>query len=200
MTEHEKNQEPLNEERVPPRPEKKENSLWELIKFALLAVAIVIPIRAFVAQPFIVSGLSMFPTFHDGDYLIVDEISYRFEDPARGDVVIFRYPKDPSKFFIKRIIGLPGEELILSGEKIRIKNAEHPEGFELAESYVKNISTSMTDITLGADQYFVMGDNRSASSDSRAWGTLPKNLITGRALVRLLPIKDIEFFPGEANY
>ncbi len=178
----------------------KENSLWELVKFALLAIAIVIPIRAFIAQPFIVSGLSMFPTFHDGDYLIIDEISYKLESPQRGDVVVFRYPKDTTKFFIKRIIGLPGEEILLTGNKITIKNTEHPEGFTLSEPYIQNQSNNMMDVTLPADQYFVMGDNRSASSDSRVWGNLPKNLITGRALIRLLPFKDAHVFPGKETY
>src|SRR3989338_9340260 len=80
---------------------------WETVRFIFIALLIVIPIRLFIAQPFIVSGASMDPTFTDGQYLIVDEVSYRFNEPIRGDVIIFKYPKDPKKYFIKRIIGLP---------------------------------------------------------------------------------------------
>ena len=203
MTESEDNQQgnvPVLNNTIPPKKEKKENSIWELVKFALIAIAIVIPIRVFIAQPFIVSGLSMFPTFHNSDYLIVDQISYRFKKPQRGDVVIFKYPKDPSKYFIKRLIGLPNEEVILNGNTVKIKNKEHPDGFILDEPYIKNQSNNMMDVIIHDDEYFMMGDNRSASSDSRVWGVLPKRFITGRALIRLLPIKGIDLFPGKNNY
>jgi len=203
MTESEDNQQgnvPVLNNTIPLKKEKKENSIWELVKFALIAIAIVIPIRVFIAQPFIVSGLSMFPTFHNSDYLIVDQISYRFKKPQRGDVVIFKYPKDPSKYFIKRLIGLPNEEVILNGNTVKIKNKEHPDGFILDEPYIKNQSNNMMDVIIHDDEYFMMGDNRSASSDSRVWGVLPKRFITGRALIRLLPIKGIDLFPGKNNY
>lgn len=180
--------------------EKKENSIWELVKFALIAIAIVIPIRMFIAQPFIVSGLSMFPTFHNSDYLIVDQISYRFKKPERGDVLIFKYPKDPSKYFIKRVIGLPNERVLLKGNTVTIVNNEHPDGFVLDEPYIQNQSNNMMNVVVGDDEYFMMGDNRSASSDSRIWGTLQKKYITGRALVRLLPVKNINIFPGKETY
>src|SRR3989344_5716676 len=90
-------------------------NVWDLLKFAALATIIVLPIRAYVAQPFVVSGRSMVPTFQNGQYLIVDEISYRFHSPQRGDVIIFKYPKDPTKYFIKRVIGLPGETVEIKG-------------------------------------------------------------------------------------
>ena len=118
----------------------KENSFWELIRFAIIAVAIVLPIRIFIAQPFVVSGSSMVPTFLDGEYLIVDEISYRLGEPERGDVVIFRYPKDPTKFFIKRVIGLPGETVIIEGSQVSVKNPETGEVLKIPEPYVKNQS------------------------------------------------------------
>ena len=89
---------------------KKSDFIWETVKFAIFALVIVLPIRIYIAQPFIVSGSSMDPTFDNGHYLIVDQLSYRFEKPKRGEVIIFKYPNDPSKFFIKRIIGLPGEK------------------------------------------------------------------------------------------
>ncbi len=184
-----------------PAPEEKKSGFWDLVKFAAIALLVVIPIRTFIAQPFIVSGSSMVPTFENRQYLIVDEISYRFNDPKRGDVIVFKYPKDTSLYFIKRIIGLPGETVHIEGSTITIKNKENPEGFVLDETYVKNKSENKIDITLAPDEYYVMGDNRSASSDSRVWGTLPRKLIVGRAYVRLFPFSAIGILPGEhPNY
>lgn len=171
-------------------------SFWDLARFAIIAVLIVVPVRIFLAQPFIVSGTSMVPTFQDGQYLIIDELSYRIGDPQRNDVVIFRYPIDPSKFFIKRVIGLPGETLDIQGQKVTIKNEQHPNGLVLDESYVKNQMDSEVHITLGSDQYFMMGDNRIGSSDSRYWGPVKRSLIVGRALLRLLPINKMGVLPG----
>ena len=184
---------------VSPQIEKKQTaaqSFWELVRFAFIAILIVLPIRLFIAQPFIVSGTSMVPTFQDGQYLIVDEITYRLESPKRGDVVVFRYPNDPSKYFIKRIIGLPGETVDVKKEATIITNKEHPEGFALDQSYVTNHSEDTDHRILKDNEYFVMGDNRSGSYDSRAWGPVPKNLLVGRALVRLLPFKTMSFLPG----
>ncbi len=172
------------------------HSFWEVLEFAVIALLIVIPIRAFIAQPFIVSGTSMVPTFKNGDYLIVDELSYDFHKPERGDVIIFKYPKDTTKFFIKRVVGLPGETVEISGSAITIINKDHPDGFLMDEPYVKNISINYMKTVLGDKEYFVMGDNRIASSDSRSWGTLPENLITGRAFIRLLPVNNINILPG----
>ncbi len=178
--------------------EKKPNAFWEIIKFAIIALVIVIPVRLFIAQPFIVSGDSMVPTFEDKDYVIVDEISYRFHEPNRGDVIIFRFPLEPDRFFIKRVIGLPGETVILQGQTIKIKNSEHPEGFEIDEPEIKVKSVGHTTITLKDDEFFVMGDNRNNSSDSRSWGPLEEKYIIGRALIRLLPVKHLDVLPG--NY
>lgn len=183
-----------------PQTEKKENSWLELIKFALIALAIVIPIRVFVAQPFIVSGSSMFPTFENRDYLIVDEFSYHFRGPERGEVIVFRYPNDPSKFYIKRVIGLPGETVVIDGEVISIKNSLNPEGFVLDEPYIKSSSHNNITQSLGEGEYYVMGDNRNASSDSRSWGILPEKNIVGRAFIRLVPIKNASILPGKAEY
>ena len=175
----------------------KENSFWELMKFAILALLIVIPIRIFIAQPFIVNGSSMVPTFENGEYLIVDEISYRFSEPERGDIIIFRFPRDKSKFFIKRIIGLPSETIIIKGSVVTIKNAEYRGGFVLHEPYIKHEANNHLEVDLGENEYFVMGDNRLASSDSRIWGTLPQKLIIGRAFLRLLPIAEAAYLPGD---
>jgi len=178
----------------------KEHPFWELLRFAMLAFLIVLPIRILIAQPFIVSGSSMYPTFQDGNYLIVDQISYRFEEPNRGDIIIFRFPKDKKKFFIKRIIGLPNESIKVNGSKVTIINDSHPDGFDLDEPYVKNLAFNNMVAILGSNEFFVMGDNRSASSDSRSWGNVKENLIIGRALLRLLPVKNIGIFPGEYEF
>jgi len=173
-------------------------SFWELVRFAFIALVIVIPIRIFIAEPFVVSGSSMVPTFENGNYLIVDKISYRLSSPKRDDVVIFRYPKDQTKFFVKRIIGLPNETIDMKGGVVTIINKENKDGFKLTEPYVKNISNNVTHFELKDDEYFVMGDNRNASSDSRYWGAVNRKLITGRAFLRLLPLNKIDVLPG--NY
>jgi len=188
----------LNANQPQVRKETPKESFWELVRFAIIAVAIVIPIRIFIAQPFIVSGSSMFPTFQDGQYLIVDEISYKLTDPQRDDVVIFRYPNDTTKFFIKRIIGLPGETVDINGSEVTITNKEHPEGFKIDQPFVENKANNDTHFELKNNEYFVMGDNRTASSDSRYWGAVPKKLLVGRAFIRLLPINKIGIMPG--NY
>ena len=180
----------------------KKESGWqtflELARFAIIAMAIVIPIRIFIAQPFIVSGSSMVPTFENGQYLIVDEISYRLSEPERDDVVIFKYPKDTKKFFIKRIIGLPNEIVNIKGNEVIITNKENPSGFTLDQPYVKNIANNNVHFELKDNEYFVMGDNRTASSDSRYWGAVPEKLLVGKAFLRLLPINKIDILPG--NY
>ena len=183
-----------------PTPSKKESGkkeFWELFRFAVIAVIIVIPIRVFIAQPFIVSGLSMYPTFDNAQYLVVDELSYRLSSPERDDVIVFRYPLNTTEFFIQRIIGLPGETVDINGSKITIANKEHPQGFVLSEPFVKNESSNQTHFVLTDNEYFVMGDNRSASSDSRYWGPVPRNLIIGRVFLRLLPLNKIGVLPGD---
>ncbi len=171
-------------------------SFWEIVRFALLAIVIVVPIRMFIAQPFVVSGSSMVPTFEDGQYLIIDEISYRLNDPQREDVVVFRYPNDTKKFFIKRIIGLPDEIIDIKGSSITVTNKEHPNGLKLEQPYVKNTTENNIHFELKSDEYFVMGDNRPASSDSRYWGAVPRKLLVGKAFLRLLPVNRINLFPG----
>lgn len=172
---------------------------WDLLKFAILALVIVVPIRMWIAQPFVVSGESMVPTFHNGEYLIVDEISYILGNIKRGDVVIFRYPNDPKRFFIKRIIGLPNEKITVENNQIKITNKENPDGFILNEPYLNEKEFTGSTYETGNDQYFVMGDNRNRSSDSRFWGVLPKKLMIGRAFLRLLPLQQVSYLPGEHN-
>ena len=164
------------------------NEVREVIRVLLISLAVVIPIRIFIAQPFIVRGASMEPTFHDGEYLIVDEISLRFNELERGEVVIFRYPKDPKSFFIKRIIGLPRETIVIRDGRVYLSKSG--EDLELIdEPYIGDEVFTMPDkaVVLGDDEYFVLGDNRPYSSDSRAWGPLDLKYIIGRTFIRLWP-------------
>ncbi len=196
MDEKNPENQPQNEQNKESFAQSFKQSLWEFVKFIVIAALIVVPIRLWVAQPFIVNGSSMLPTFENGEYLIVDEFSYHFRQPERGEVIIFRYPQDHSKFFIKRIIGLPGERLEIKNSKIHIYNAEFPEGFTLGESYIgKNVFMADTSVTLNKTEYFVLGDNRGMSSDSRYWGPLANDLLIGRAWLRLWPFNRISAFP-----
>lgn len=184
---------------TPEPPSKKKSAIHEILTFAAIALFIVIPFRIFIAQPFIVNGASMDPTFHDGEYLIVDQITYKLHDPARGDVIIFKYPEDPSKFFIKRVIGLPRDKIVINEGVVTIFNALTPGGLALNEPYIEFSKTEDFELTLESDEYFVMGDNRRNSSDSRVWGALPEALIVGRPFVRLLPLTTAEVLPGVTN-
>ncbi|MEN9621744.1 MAG: hypothetical protein RLZZ67_178 [Candidatus Parcubacteria bacterium] len=186
--------EPTNETVVVEQP--KSNFIKETISYAAVALLIVLPIRMWIAQPFVVNGGSMDTTFADGEYLVVDEITYRFNEPQRGDVLIFKYPQDPSKYFIKRLIGLPGETVVVKNDVVMIINAENPKGIVLNEPYINSKSFLTKTETLSKDEYFVMGDNRGVSSDSRVWGPLPKDDLVGRPIVRLLPLSRMDFLPG----
>lgn len=204
-TEH-KNDEltPIDEIDTAPKStplEKKEtHPLTEIIQFALIALIIVIPVRWFIAQPFIVSGASMENTFHTGEYLIVDQLTYHFNEPEAGDVIVFRYPRNPSTFFIKRIIGTPGDTVTIDGNVVTITNDEHPNGYVLDEPYIAAMApnTFMTEV-LSDREYFVMGDNRDKSSDSRVWGILQRENIVGRAFLRLFPFNEVGVMPGESE-
>ncbi len=172
-------------------------SILELVRFAVIALLIVVPIRLFIIEPFVVSGSSMFPTFENADYLLVDKFSYEIGNPKRDDVVVFKYPNDTTKYFIKRVIGLPGDTVDISGSEITITNGTHKNGFMLKEPYVKNMSDDQAHFVLKENEYFVMGDNRTASSDSRYWGPVDRDLFVGRALLRLMPFDKIAIFPGD---
>lgn len=166
----------------------------EIFETVFLALIIVIPIRLFIFQPFIVKGASMEPTFHTGDYLIIDELTYRFRPPKRGEIIVFKFPQDESQRFIKRLIGLPGETIEISNSKIKITSGE--ESFFLDEtSYLKkeNLLGEMK-ITLGENEYFVLGDNRPYSFDSMEFGPIKKREIVGRVILRLWPPKGIKLF------
>jgi len=180
--------------------EKRENFFVEVLKFSIITIIIVLPFRMYIAKPFIVSGASMSPNFETGNYLIIDEISYKLGEPQRGEVIVFKYPNDPSRFFIKRIIGLPNETIKIKDNEVIIKNESYPEGMKLDEVYLKKPTEQNIERTLGNNEYFVMGDNRTNSSDSRFWGPLNKEFIVGRAFVRLLPINKVDLFPADFDY
>jgi len=186
-----------------PESEQKKSHVWHVIRewtqTIIIALIIALPIRFFIAEPFIVSGASMDPTFASGQFLIVDRLSYHFESPQRGDVIIFEYPNNPSIYYIKRIIGLPGETVNIADGEVTITNANNPKGLKLDQSYIDpaHASHDTFTTTLTDTQYFVMGDNRAQSSDSRVWGPLDQKFIIGRPVVRLMPLDQISILPGE---
>lgn len=177
------------------------NEIWETAKIILISLAIVFPIRYFIAQPFIVRGASMEPNFYDNEYLIVDELSFYLRKPLRGEVIVFRFPRNPAQFFIKRIIGLPGETVELEDGRVKIINEDFPDGFFLDEFYLGPQERSTwpnLKIILGPEEYFVLGDNRYFSSDSRVWGGLDERFIVGRAFFRVWPIQRLGVIQNHA--
>lgn len=174
-----------------------------LFFYTFVALGLALFIRFFIAAPFIVSGASMVPTFDTYHYLIIDRVSYELGEPHRGDVIVFDLPSEESRSLIKRVIGLPGETVVIRGDNVIVVNDAYPDGFTLDESYLdpENLGgPSDMRVTLAEGEYFVLGDNRRVSSDSRFWGVLPREDIVGRAFVRLYPFTKINVFPGNARY
>ena len=172
---------------------------WELLKVVIISLVIIIPVRYFLIQPFYVKGMSMEPNFHDHEYLIIDEISYRFNNPKRGDIIVFRYPKDPQEYFIKRVIGLPGEKVEIKDGQVYIYNQQYKDGVILDEKYLspdlRTFSVSGTDsVALGPNQFYVLGDNRNSSKDSRSFGQVGRSFITGRVMFRGWPVNRLTMF------
>jgi signal peptidase I len=176
--------------------------ILEVIKIVVLAAVIVIPIRYFLFQPFFVQGISMEPNFQNGDYLIIDEISYRLREPQRGEVIVFKYPQNPSQRYIKRIIGLPGETIEVKDNQVIIFDGQESQVLDESNylpSYLK--TPGNVRLTLKEDQYFVLGDNRTASFDSRRWGPLPAKNIVGRVAIRAWPLTAFaEVITPDYNY
>lgn len=172
--------------------------VFELIKIVVISLVIIIPIRYFLIQPFYVKGASMEPNFYDKEYLIIDEISYRFEEPIRGDIIVFRYPINPQEYFIKRVIGLPGEKIEIKNGSVYIYNEEFPDGFALEENYlasdIKTYGMSNDNVKLGDNEFFVMGDNRNSSKDSRSFGPVNRSYLIGKVLFRGWPFNRITLF------
>ncbi len=172
--------------------------VFELIKIVVISLVIIIPVRYFLIQPFYVKGASMEPNFYDHEYLIIDEITYRFNEPQRGDIIVFRYPRNPQEYFIKRIIGLPEERIQIKNEKVYIFDEENPDGIAIDESYlaegVKTYSLTEESVNLSEGEYYVLGDNRNSSKDSRSFGPVNRSFITGRVLLRGWPLSRINLF------
>lgn len=177
-------------------------NLFELLKIALIALAIVLPVRYFLIQPFNVQGSSMVPNFETQEYLIIDEISYRFEEPKRGEVVVFRYPENPQKYFIKRIIGLPGEEVEIKKGQVYIYNDQHPEGYLLQEEYLgdSTYTAQHEKVSLDKNEYYLLGDNRSVSKDSRSFGPVNESFFIGKVWIRGFPLDKAKVFDELPNY
>jgi signal peptidase I len=171
-------------------------SLLEVLEIAIIAVAAVFIVRSFLVQPFLVSGTSMVPTFSNGDYVLTDELTYRIRPPERGEVVVFHDVSDYSTYLIKRVIGLPGERVVINNNTVTIYNKQNPNGFVLNESYLPSgtVTSGDEDITLSSSSYFMMGDNRAVSYDSRSWGPLPASNMVGLVRFRLWPFDAIRVF------
>lgn len=172
----------------------------ENVLYIVTAVVLAMIVQQFIIRPFVVSGESMDPTLSSGDYLLIDEVSYKIGEPERGDVVVFKAPPEPTKYFIKRLIGLPGDTVTIHGSTVTITNTANPKGITLSEDFIIHDSSNEMTVKVPEGQYFVMGDNRAGSFDSRSWGMLPKENLRGRALLRLLPLKEIDYLPGKVNY
>lgn len=177
--------------------------LSDMIFSAVTVIGVVILIRFIIISPFEVSGGSMLDTLHDEDYIIVDKLSYRFSEPERGDIVVLVPPINTDTYYIKRIVGLPGEKIEFSNGQVLIHNAEFPAGFKLKEEYLseKNKDSYLPNhesrsIQIPKNHYFVMGDNRGGSNDSRQWGTLHERNIEGRAWLLVLPFSRTSVISG----
>lgn len=174
----------------------------DIIETVVIAIFIFVVVYFFLLQPHQVRGESMMPTFTDGEYILTDKLSYRFHNPERGDVIVFRSPQNESIDFIKRIIGLPGERVEVIGGKVEVINGNFPQGLTLNETYIAGDPTKPGSqikegepYTVPADEYFVMGDNRARSSDSREFGAIKKSSIIGRAWIRYWPLPSLSFVP-----
>ena len=179
---------------------------WDLVKTFIVVMMIAFSIRYFIIQPFVVDGDSMLPNFVNNEYLIAEKISYDFREPSRGDVVIFRYPKNPEVIYIKRVIGLPGELIEIKNGKVFITSTGN-EQFELTENYLSKTTKTYSynegqssdgfKLQLKDREFFVLGDNRDHSSDSREWGVLPRGNIIGRVWITVTPLDRFKFFTRE---
>ncbi len=168
------------------------NFLFDLFKTILMVFVIAFLIRFYLVQPFYVSGSSMEPTFKNGEYLLIDEITYKFREPERGEVIVFKFPQDPKENYIKRIIGLPNEKVEIKEGEIIIYNSCYPKGIKLKENYLPpgtktpgSLPPPLEGHYLKENQFIVLGDNRSNSSDSRVWGAVHKKNIIGKVWISL---------------
>lgn len=175
------------------------SALWEAVEAIVFAAAVFVVCYLFLFQPNQVSGNSMYSTFYDKEYILTDKITYRLGEPKRGDVVVFKSPKNPDVDFIKRIIGLPGETVALTNGRVYINNEALPESY-LSDKIFTPGSYFLREggsVVVPDGQYFVMGDNRTGSSDSREWGPMKKEEIIGRVFFRYFPFDRFGLDPGK---
>jgi len=173
----------------------------ELIKIVILAGVTIGVVRYFLFKPFYVKGQSMEPNYYEKDYLIIDELSYRFREPQRGEVIVFEAPVNNRDYYLKRILGLPGERIKIEDSKVIVYNDEHPQGVVVEEFYLDENTIGSVMQTIGPDQYFVMGDNRDSSYDSRRFGPINEGAIVGRTVLRGWPFTRISKFSApEYNF
>ena len=154
----------------------------EILQTALISPGIFFFVYVFLFQPHRVKGKSMLPTYKDGELLLVEKFSYRIYKPSRGDVIVFKAPGERNVDFIKRIIGLPGDSVKVSDESVLIN------GKKGNEPYEKQETLGSADLNLGSDDYFVLGDNRGGSTDSRVFGPIKRSSIEGKAWFVYWPI------------
>lgn len=191
-------------EKVPTFGSDEDESWWssvklfvmETLKVVFLSLAIIIPVRYFLIQPFYVKGASMEPSYLDHEYLIIDEISYRFREPRRGEVIVFHPPNNERQYYIKRVVGIPGDRVRVTGGQVFLYNAGHQEGIRVEEPFLASGTQTFgeVDTVLKQDQYFVLGDHREASLDSRVFGPVSRSEIVGRTWVRGWPLNRMTLF------
>lgn len=177
--------------------------VFELIKIIVISLIIILAVRYFLIEPFYVKGASMEPNFFDHQYLVIEKVSYRFDKPQRGDVVVFRYPADPKQFFIKRVVGLPGEHVRIKNGRVYLAAANSEQ--IIPEDYIPSVTKTELplrgygDVVLGSDEYFLLGDNRTESLDSRVFGPVKRDFVVGRTWIRGWPFNQIKIF-NSPNY
>lgn len=172
----------------------------DIIETIVIALAIFVVVYLFLVQPHQVKGQSMFPKFHDGEYILTNKVSYRLHPPQRGDVVVFKSPNNAEVDFIKRIVAVPSEQVKIMSGKVFINGSELDESNYLPADYVTNagaFARENQEVTVPEEKYFVIGDNRGHSSDSREWGFVPIKDIVGKAWLRYWPIDRLGIVPHE---
>jgi signal peptidase I len=181
-------------------------SLWQFfldfVETIVIALAIFVIVYRFLFQPHQVKGNSMMNNFYDGEYVLTDKITYRFRLPARGEVIVFKAPKNEDYDYIKRIIALPGDRVKVEGGQVYLNNQKLDESVYLhQDSYTQAgyFSQEGTEILVPAESYYVLGDNRNHSSDSREWGVVPKDNIIGRAWIRYWPLNQFGVIKNQAK-
>ncbi len=167
--------------------------MLSFVQSVTLTILLAFLLRIFVLQPFIVEGSSMEPNFHDREYIVIDKLSYRLRTPHRGEVIVFHPPTNPSENYIKRIIGLPGDTITLSEEDVYVNGHKLDEPYLGENNHTTEALLQKPQTVLGPNDYYVLGDNRTHSSDSREWGPLSIEKIEGRTWLIAFPFKDSRF-------